>query len=560
MAEKTKLEAVPDAVGPGPPHGVPDTAQERIAVLERQLAGARQELAAKAREVDVVQRTVADVHEAIETIDAGFAMFDRNDRLVFCNQQYYATFPELTADDIIRPGVAFEEIVRKGAERGLVEAAVGRVEAYIKERMEKHRYPGDPYEYRQKGGTWIRTEERRTPGGTYVGTRTNITQFKQIEQKLAKLLAEQKAHLSAFAQYAPVSFMVKDRKSRFTYVNTHFEQLFGVRNSDVLGRTMAELRPGADLSIAIAQEEEVWKTGVASAVEMDMVANGGSVRRLEVRKFPIFGPGDEMIALGGINLDITEIKNAQNEMAYARDQAEAGNRAKSEFLAAMSHELRTPLTSSLGSLGLLNGLMSDFLPDQGKELLEIALRNNNTLLHLVNELLDFEKVLSGTLVIETQAHDIRALTSTIIHDLQGYARTQSVKFIFKAPDDPLFAQVNEHRFGQILGNLLSNAAKFSDAGRDVGIDLTCHGGRVQVNVRDQGPGIPEDFQNKLYEQFTQVDSSSSRQHRGTGLGLTISKALTERMGGELSFDTEIGVGTTFHISFPQLTISLSPAA
>lgn len=244
-------------------------------------------------------------------------------------------------------------------------------------------------------------------------------------------------------------------------------------------------------------------------------------------------------------------EQAERELLDAKESAEAANRAKSEFMATLNHELRTPLTSSIGSLRLLNSLMLEEFSDKGRELLEIALRNNNVLLRLVNELLDYEKILSGTLEIETNRHNICELTSHVIKDNQGYARAQSVNFVFEDNLTPLYADVQEHRFEQVLKNLLSNAAKFSKPGSDVKISVSSKEQRVFVNVTDSGPGVPEEFRKKIYDKFTQADASSTRHYSGTGLGLTISKALTENMGGELSFDSEVGVGSTFYISFPQ---------
>lgn len=246
----------------------------------------------------------------------------------------------------------------------------------------------------------------------------------------------------------------------------------------------------------------------------------------------------------------SELKALNAQLNRAVIEAERASQSKSEFLAAMNHELRTPLTSSLGSLGLLNSVLAEDFSDEGRELLEIAIRNNDALLRLVNELLDYEKILSGTLVIETRDHDIRTLTSNIVKDLQGYAQTQSVNFDFKDEGVPVRANVQEHRFEQILNNLLSNAAKFSSPGSEVEISVEQDGGEVSVRVRDYGPGIPEEFRSRIFEQFTQLDSSSTRQHGGTGLGLTISKALAEGMGGTLDFETEIGVGSTFFVTLP----------
>ena len=248
----------------------------------------------------------------------------------------------------------------------------------------------------------------------------------------------------------------------------------------------------------------------------------------------------------------SELNAVNARLNQAVIEAERASQSKSEFLAAMNHELRTPLTSSLGSLGLLASVMPEEFSEEGRELLDIAIRNNDALLRLVNELLDYEKILSGTLIIETSKHDICDLTSRIVKDLQGYARSQNVAFLFKDNGGPVYANVQEHRFEQILNNLLSNAAKFSDPGSNVEIFVANDSGNVSVGVKDHGPGIPEEFRTKIFEQFTQLDSSSTRQHGGTGLGLAISKALAGSMGGTVEFETEVGVGSTFYVVLPAI--------
>lgn len=244
-----------------------------------------------------------------------------------------------------------------------------------------------------------------------------------------------------------------------------------------------------------------------------------------------------------------ERERAEEERGAALIEARRANQAKSEFLANMSHELRTPLTASLGSLGLILSVLPPETPDQAKELIEIAKRNNEALLRLVNELLDYEKVLAGQLEIETGPYDVCELISNNLTDNEGLARAQSVDFVFAGSATPLFAQVNEYRFQQVLNNLLSNAAKFSAIGSRVEVSVEKVGQMVCLKVKDYGAGIPEDFKSKIFEQFTQADSSATRQHGGTGLGLSISKVLIEGMGGEIDFSSQVGVGTEFYVTF-----------
>ncbi len=238
------------------------------------------------------------------------------------------------------------------------------------------------------------------------------------------------------------------------------------------------------------------------------------------------------------------------QLSDAKRLAEEANRAKSEFLATMTHELRTPLTSSLGSLGLLNTVLPSDTCNNAKDLIDIAIRNNKALLRLVNEILDFEKNSLGLMEMDVRRHDIGRLVAGAVENCHGFARMQSVTFIYDEPIIPLYAQVNEFRFEQALNNLLSNAAKFSDPGGTVNIAVANQMDRILISVKDDGPGIPEDFHTKIFEQFTQLDSSSTRKHGGTGLGLSISKAFIEAMNGTIFFETKVGVGSTFFIGLP----------
>ncbi|MGB0682260.1 MAG: sensor histidine kinase [Magnetovibrionaceae bacterium] len=240
------------------------------------------------------------------------------------------------------------------------------------------------------------------------------------------------------------------------------------------------------------------------------------------------------------------------ELSQARKSAEIANRSKSEFLATMSHELRTPLTSALGGLKLIDGLHADKLPEEVKKLVDLAIRNNESLLRLVNELLDFEKVLSGRFSVICQPHDIAAITARVVSENKGYALTQGVSFDLIPPDRPCWAKVDEHRLEQVLNNLLSNAAKFSHEGGHVLVEVSNLRERVQVQVKDKGIGIPERLQKAIFEPFTQVEDVTTRRHKGTGLGLPICKFLVEAMDGEIQMESVEGLGSNFRIVFPRI--------
>ena len=220
-----------------------------------------------------------------------------------------------------------------------------------------------------------------------------------------------------------------------------------------------------------------------------------------------------------------------------------------EFVSTVSHELRTPLTSITGALGLISGGVLGELPDQARGMLEIAQQNSQQLALLVNDLLDMEKLLAGKMEFNLQPHALLSLVELALRNNQSYAEQHQVQLTLVSQSDAR-VRVDALRLGQVLNNLLSNAAKFSPRGAQVELGIKVHEGWVRVSVQDHGSGIPLEFHNKVFDSFTQADSSSTRSKGGTGLGLAITRQLLERMGGRITFSSEVGKGTTFYFELP----------
>ncbi len=231
-----------------------------------------------------------------------------------------------------------------------------------------------------------------------------------------------------------------------------------------------------------------------------------------------------------------------------RKQAE---RLKSEFVSTVSHELRTPLTSIRGSLGLIAGGAAGTLPEHAKGLIEIAARNSDRLLALINDILDIEKIQSGTLKFHCEPLNTVTLVEQAIEINQGYAEKYGVNFVLRSNTRDAIANVDASRFTQVLSNLLSNAAKFSKTGDNVEVEVARNGGVICVSVTDHGIGIPEHFHDRVFDKFTQADSSDTRHKGGTGLGLSISKSIIEKMNGYIDFQTKPGKGTRFFFTLPE---------
>ena len=227
--------------------------------------------------------------------------------------------------------------------------------------------------------------------------------------------------------------------------------------------------------------------------------------------------------------------------------------AKSEFIALVSHELRTPLTSIRASLGLLEGGVLGELPDRVQKIINVASRNCQRLIALVNDILDMEKLMSKNMSLHLERLNLVELVKQSLEANQGYASSYEVRFLLQHSDQALDVFADGLRLSQVLTNLLSNAAKFSPPLGEVTVRILTEGSQVRVEVEDHGAGIPVDFQPLIFARFAQADHGNTRHQGGTGLGLNISRMLIEKMNGQIGFTTRVGHGTVFWICLQNQT-------
>jgi len=225
-------------------------------------------------------------------------------------------------------------------------------------------------------------------------------------------------------------------------------------------------------------------------------------------------------------------------------------KAKQEFISTISHELRTPLTSIQAVLGLIDGGQVGEVSETMKPMIDTANRNSKRLAALINDILDMGKMESGGIPIYLVNAQVKPLLEEVLLVMQPYASQSDVTLEFLCEIDDVSINVDEKRFSQIMCNLLSNAAKFSPAGSVVVVGVVIVNDKVRIDVTDHGPGIPEEFHDKIFERFTQYDTSNTRSVGGSGLGLSISQRLVKQMNGEIGFTTGIDKGTTFFVEFP----------
>lgn len=226
------------------------------------------------------------------------------------------------------------------------------------------------------------------------------------------------------------------------------------------------------------------------------------------------------------------------------------NDMKNQFISTVSHELRTPLTSIAGSLGLVRGGVTGPLTEKAARMIEIAQRNSEHLRAVIDDLLDIEKLVSGNMTLDARVQAVPQLVQQAIEEIQPQARGRGVRIRYREQAANVRACFDHKRLKQALINLLSNAIKFSPEGGEVSVTLSVVDGQVQLDVQDQGPGVPDEFQARIFQKFAQADATSARSRDGTGLGLAITRELMQAMGGAVGFESPPGQGARFWLQLP----------
>lgn len=273
-------------------------------------------------------------------------------------------------------------------------------------------------------------------------------------------------------------------------------------------------------------------------------------RFFDPRALPIESPIQTRKSLLGWSVslvDITAREHAAEALREALAHAEAANHAKSQFLAMISHELRTPMTSVKGGLDLaLLGIGGEVSP-QMRNVLTIARRNSLRLLKLVDDVLDLQKLDLSTIKLESQDLDAATFLSDVREEYEAYASESKVQLVIAPQAVNVQLRADPNRLKQVVGNVISNAIKFSPENGEVRCSTRLVGDRLRLSVQDSGIGIPDGQEGVVFGRFSQVDNGPTINTGGSGLGMHIAKLLIERMGGAISYESRPGVGTTFHI-------------
>jgi PAS domain S-box-containing protein len=335
------------------------------------------------------------------------------------------------------------------------------------------------------------------------------------------------------------------------YVNHGFSQITGFTPEDAVGRRTGLLRdPDAGAGQA-KQLARALSEGSAVTLEMNYRRKDGSPYIAEVHYSPVHNDKGQISHFIGLLSDISQRKDVEATLRQAHDQALETSRLKSEFLSTMSHEIRTPMN---GIIGMTDLLLDTELDDEQRDFAGIVRDSAHSLLTIINDILDFSKIEAGKLEIESADFSPVQLTEGATALLTAKAREKSLALhSFVDPALPERLRGDPTRLRQVLLNLLGNAVKFTERGevRISALRVTGNGQDwLRFEIRDTGIGLSPATRSRLFQSFTQADSSTTRKYGGTGLGLAISKRLVELMGGEIGVDSEEAVGSTFWFTLP----------
>jgi len=332
---------------------------------------------------------------------------------------------------------------------------------------------------------------------------------------------------------------MKDENRRFMYVNARMAEYIGRPVKDIIGKLDRELMPAAEADVAWALERPVFADGVKRSGETQFIGKDGLVQHLWTVKVPV-ELGRSFNAVIGLSTDVTALHKL-------KDEADAANQAKSDFLSNMSHEIRTPMNSIIGMAHL--ALKSVTHPKQ-RDYLQKIYHSGQHLLGIINDILDFSKIEAGKMDLEVLDFTLDALLANISSQLGENARARGIALVYETwpglshqlRGDPL-------RLEQVLLNFTCNAIKFSEDGKVVirarPVEERDTHIVVRFEVQDYGIGMTQEQVAQLFQCFHQADSSTTRRYGGTGLGLVISKQLAELMGGSVGVDSKPGEGSTF---------------
>jgi PAS domain S-box-containing protein len=371
----------------------------------------------------------------------------------------------------------------------------------------------------------------------------------RMARPMVHRIEESQQRFRTLLESAPDAMVIIDAAGEIVMVNRRMEEVFGYSRNEIIGQPIEKLMPQRFSEQHPEHRRSYFRNPsvrpMGTALELFGLSKAGREFPVEISLSPI--ETEDGVLVASSLRDITERKRAADELALAKEKAEDATKAKADFLANMSHEIRTPMNAVIGLSDLC--LKTD-LSNKQEDYLSKIHASAVALLGIINDILDFSKIEAGMLDIEEIPFEIDEVLENLATVVLVKAQEKGLELMFdRSPEVPSMLLGDPMRLGQILVNLCNNAAKFTESGeilvsiaaRDFGDDKIT----LECSVRDTGIGMTPEQQSRLFQSFSQADTSTTRKYGGTGLGLAISKQLVEMMGGEIWVESQEGVGSTF---------------
>ncbi|MBL8689438.1 MAG: PAS-domain containing protein [Rhodospirillaceae bacterium] len=500
------------------------------------------DLTERKRQAEQLAHQTEILTATLENMDQGIAMFDAEHKMVAWNRLFAEGVhlpPEFfdgnkTYDDIIRHLGPTEYGLRtKEQIEGYIKRHREHIASLTSSHLNTHHRPD---------GEYIDIRTSPMPGGGFVRTYTNVTELKLAEQRLR----DSENRLRSLLESSPLAVSLQTFSGKRLFVNEAFADLYGLSRdgsldadprdyyvnpedrAGLIERMKSEDRiPGVEIEFRRHDDSRFWAYMLWQRLTID---------------------GEDSFVTWAY--DVTERRRYQDELTKTRDAAEQASRAKSSFLATMSHEIRTPMN---GVLGLLELLQQSQLTSEQQEMAAVIGESASALLKIIDDILDFSKIEAGKLEVEQVPLALLTLVEGVAETLAAAARKKALAMVtFVDPNVPDLVRGDPVRLRQILFNLIGNAIKFTEKGQVTIETVPAPGlpGTVLFRIIDTGIGLTPEGRARLFQAFMQADDSTTRKFGGTGLGLSICKRLAENMGGDISVESEFGVGSTFTVTLP----------
>ena len=500
---------------------------------------------------------------AMTTMPNGLYMLDKDYKYTMFNDRYLELLDIPVG--VVKVGASVFEDIKFHASRGdygkgdLLELAEKRF-TELKESVSGVRA------IQTSSGKTIELRHSRIDGGGIVVVLSDITELKEQEKNLKKHnnklqqtqidLAESEKRISKIIQSSPDGIITIDRKGIIQTFSASAERIFGYYGDEIIGRNIKILQP-KEIALEHDYYLERYTFGASSTIvgnkrTVNGVRKDGSIFPLELKVEGVEMDDGEIIYIGMIR-DITDRLQMETEINEAREQAETANAAKSAFLANMSHELRTPMNAIIGySEMLAEDAEDDGLDDMVDDLGKITSAGKH-LLSLINDILDLSKVEAGKMELFLETFDFKTVAQEVASTAKTLVEKNNNEFVVEIGEGLGEVHNDLTKTRQMLLNLISNAAKFTNGGTITLFGEKFKKGKedwLRMAVRDTGIGIPADKIEKIFQEFSQADDSTTRDFGGTGLGLSLTRRFAEMMGGDIHVESIIGEGSSFIIELP----------